>query len=86
MEGNLFRQVDLSLDILRTKYLLSPISYEGIYRREKLEYPYEALREAVLNAVIHRDYMITSNIQIRVYPDKLEIMNDGNAVDRKSVV
>lgn len=77
VEGNLFRQVDLSLDILRTKYLLSPISYEGIYRREKLEYPYEALREAVLNAVIHRDYMITSNIQIRVYPDKLEIMNDG---------
>ena len=40
VEGNLFRQVDLSLDILRTKYLLSPISYEGIYRREKLEYPY----------------------------------------------
>ena len=36
VEGNLFRQVDLSLDILRTKYLLSPISYEGIYRREKL--------------------------------------------------
>ena len=53
VEGNLFRQVDLSLDILRTKYLLSPISYEGIYRREKLEYPYEALREAVLNAIIH---------------------------------
>jgi Predicted transcriptional regulator containing an HTH domain and an uncharacterized domain shared with the mammalian protein Schlafen len=77
VEGNLFEQVDKTLEILRTKYLLSPISYDGIYRREKLQYPYDALREAVLNAVIHRDYMTTSNIQIRVYADKLLVLNDG---------
>ncbi|WP_302315183.1 helix-turn-helix domain-containing protein, partial [uncultured Parabacteroides sp.] len=54
VEGNLIQQVDRTLDILRTKYLLSYISYEGIHRREKLIYPYEALREALLNAIIHR--------------------------------
>jgi len=53
------------------------ISYEGIHRRDILEYPYDALREAVINALIHRDYIGTSNIQIRVYDDKLIIMNEG---------
>ena len=85
MDGNLFQQVDQTLDILRTKYLLSPISYEGIYRREKLEYPYKALREALLNAVIHRNYMITSSIQVRIYADKFLIMNDGKLPEELSV-
>lgn len=53
VEGNLFQQVEQTLNILKTKYLLSPISYESIHRREKLEYPYFALREALLNAIIY---------------------------------
>ena len=62
---------------MRSKYLKSNISYEGIHRRDILEYPYDALREAVINALIHRDYIGTSNIQIRIYDDKLIIMNEG---------
>ena len=77
VEGNLFAQLQNTLEILRTKYLLSNIKYEGIHRRDILEYPYEALREAIINALIHRDYSGTSQIQIRVYPDKLIIMNEG---------
>ena len=77
VKGNLFEQLESALEILRTKYLLSEIKYEGIHRRDILEYPYEALREAIINALIHRDYSGTSQIQIRVYPDKLMIMNEG---------
>jgi ATP-dependent DNA helicase RecG len=77
VEGNLFAQLENTMEILRTKYLLSNIKYEGIHRRDILEYPYEALREAIINALIHRDYSGTSQIQIRVYPDKLIIMNEG---------
>jgi len=77
VEGNLFEQLENTLEILRTKYLKSNISYEGIHRRDILEYPYDALREAVINVLIHRDYIGTSNIQIRVYDDKLIIMNEG---------
>ena len=77
VEGNLFAQLESALEILRTKYLVSNIKYEGIHRRDILEYPYEALREAIINALIHRDYSGTSQIQIRVYPDKLMIMNEG---------
>ena len=77
VKGNLFAQLEGALEILRTKYLVSNIKYEGIHRRDILEYPYEALREAIINALIHRDYSGTSQIQIRVYPDKLMIMNEG---------
>ena len=77
VEGNLFQQLENSLEILRTKYLVSNIKFEGIHRRDILEYPYEALREAIINALIHRDYLGTSAIQIRVYNDKLVIMNEG---------
>lgn len=77
VNGNLFEQVTSALEILRTKYLVSNIKYEGVHRREILEYPYEALREAIINALIHRNYLGTSSIQIRVYLDRLVIMNEG---------
>ncbi len=81
IEGNLIDQVDKILDILRIKYLKSYISYDGIYRIEKLEYPYEALREAVINALIHRDYTNTSNLQIKVYEDKIVMYNGATLSD-----
>jgi len=77
VEGNLFEQITIALEILRTKYLISKIKFEGIHRREILEYPYEALREAIINALIHRNYLGASSIQIRVYSDRLVIMNEG---------
>jgi len=77
VEGNLFEQITNALEILRTKYLISKIKFEGIHRREILEYPYEALREAIINALIHRNYLGASSIQIRVYKDRLVIMNEG---------
>jgi len=77
VEGNLFGQITNALEILRSKYLISKIKYEGIHRREILEYPYEALREAIINALIHRNYIGASSIQIRVYNDRLVIMNEG---------
>jgi len=39
--------------------------------------PMPALREAVLNAVVHKDYAIGAPMQISVYPDKLLIWNPG---------
>jgi len=78
VKGNLFQQLENTLEILRSKYLQSNIKFEGIHRRDILEYPYEALREAIINALIHRDYRSFSQIQIRVYVDKLVIMNAGS--------
>ena len=76
IEGNLFQQVEKAMDILRVKYLVSNITYEGIYRKDTLEYPEDALREAVINAVIHRSYM-GAHTQLKVYPDRLNLWNIG---------
>jgi len=76
IEGNLFHQVEKTMDLLRTKYLISEIKFEGIYRKEELEYPEEALREAIINAVIHRDY-IGPHSQLKIYPDKIILWNIG---------
>jgi len=77
IRGNLFEQVERTMEILQTKYLMRVSKFEGIRRRDILEYPEDALREAIINAVIHRDYLGTSSIQIRVYDDRLVIMNEG---------
>lgn len=75
VEGNLFEQLEKIIEILRSKYLHSYISYEGLQRIETLEYPYETVREIVINALIHRDYSDTTVLQIRVYNEKIVFSN-----------
>ena len=77
IHGNLIEQVEKTMDLLFTKYIKAIISYEGIHRTETFEYPKEAIREALLNAVAHKDYTGASPIQISVYKDKMMIWNFG---------
>ncbi len=46
-------------------------------RVEKGEYPAEAIREALVNAICHRDYADTGNVQVRIFDDRLEVWNPG---------
>jgi len=77
VHGNLFNQIEITIDLLFTKYIKAIISYEGIQRVETFEYPKEAVRETLLNAVSHKDYSCGIPIQISVYVDKLMIWNEG---------
>lgn len=77
VHGNLIEQVEKTIELLFTKYIKAIISYEGIHRVETYEYPKEAVREALLNAIAHKDYSGLTPIQIRVYRDKLMIWNEG---------
>ena len=77
IEGNAFQLADKTLEILDRKFLISPISYHGLQRVESWEYPYEAIREVILNAIVHRDYM-GAPIQISVYDNKLMVWNEGS--------
>lgn len=77
VHGNLFQQIAKLMDLLCTKYMKAVITYEGIQRIETLPIPREALREALLNACINKDYAEPSPIQIRVYENKMEIVNGG---------
>ena len=62
-------------------WILTKINVEFIIRRvrreERPELPEEALREAVVNAVAHRDYRSTANVQIYVFKDRIEIVSPG---------
>ena len=75
IEGDLFTQVDRTMDLLYTKYTRALISYDGVYRVETFPVPRDAMREAVINAIIHRDYTSPTTIQIRVYDDRIEMWN-----------
>ncbi|HEX4372861.1 MAG TPA: ATP-binding protein, partial [Puia sp.] len=77
IKGNIFDMADKVLEILRSKYLTSPIHYEGLLRKEELEYPEVALREAILNAIVHKDYT-GEMIQMSVYDDKIMLWNPGS--------
>lgn len=58
------------------KFLIRKVSFEGLHRRETPEYPITALREVILNALVHRNYR-GAPTQIRVYDDKITFWNDG---------
>lgn len=77
ISGDLFTQVDKTLDLLLTKYLRAGISYQGTQRIERLPVPEAALREAVINAIAHKDYGAAIPIQISVYDHNLIIWNAG---------
>ncbi|MBU2579336.1 transcriptional regulator, partial [Patescibacteria group bacterium] len=76
VESNAFELPDRTIELLEKKYLKSPISYNGLHRIEKSEYPFEAIREMLLNAVVHRNYM-GAPIQVSVYDDKIIVWNEG---------
>jgi ATP-dependent DNA helicase RecG len=46
-------------------------------REERWEYPMEALREIVINAIVHRDYASTSDSIIKIFDDRIEVFNPG---------
>jgi ATP-dependent DNA helicase RecG len=75
-EGNIIVLLNSVLSQLDHKFLIRSIKFEGMYRVETSEYPVPALREMLLNALVHRNYM-GAHTQIRVYNDKINIWNDG---------
>lgn len=81
VHGPLMLQVDEVIRLLKERYLIHAISYEGHHRREKVQYPEDSLRESVLNAIINKDYTSGYPIQISVYPDHLSFWNYGQLPD-----
>jgi len=63
-------------NILNYKFFTRPIDFEGMHRREADEYPVAAIREMLLNALVHKRYMGAA-IQIRVFDDRFSIWNEG---------
>jgi ATP-dependent DNA helicase RecG len=77
IEGNLFTQMDNALKFIE-RNIQREIRITGKPERETIpEYPEAAIREAVINALCHRDYSAVGTIQIRIYDDRFEVWNPG---------
>lgn len=77
IHGSLMEQIDKTEDLLRTKYTVYAIDYEGMSRIETPPFPEKAIREALLNAIAHKDYSDPDPIQISVYSDHIIFWNPG---------
>lgn len=60
--------------------VLSRFSQENWQREDHPLYPMIALREGVMNALVHRDYSLSGSVSISIYPDSLQITNPGSLV------
>jgi ATP-dependent DNA helicase RecG len=75
-EGSVFRQIDEVLAYINV-YNKVASTFEGAYRVDHPDYPEIVLREAVINAVIHRDYFIEGATLVSMFDNRLEIMSLG---------
>ena len=91
IDGNLFKQLD---DIMKAikKHInvrfdtsVKDLNTESLSRRDIWDYPLDALREAVINALVHRDYLGSAPIQIKIYDDRISIWNLGKLLPPLSI-
>ena len=77
IEGSIIEQIEQTMDFIRKNINVKFVMTGKPVREEVWDYPLEALREAVINAVCHRDYTAPSNTEVRIYDDELTIWNPG---------
>ncbi len=75
-DGNLFQNLEKSIAFLQ-EHLRLQATIKGLRREEKWEIPLEALREAIINALIHRNYEEQGFVYIKVYDEQIVIANPG---------
>jgi len=77
IEGKLIEQIEGTERVLK-EYLRSETKIEGFEKEEPLfEIPVESLREAVINAIAHRNYQLPSQVRIFIFDDRIEIKSPG---------
>jgi len=89
IEGTIVEMIEGSIAfILKNMSVKNIINRKTAKREDNAEYPVNAIREAILNALIHRDYSIHSEgiyIQIRMYKTRIEIQNPGGVFGRINI-
>ena len=74
--GSLLQQLEDAYSYMSLRNSTSA-DFQGLLRIDRKSYPDTALREALLNAVVHRDYSISAGTLLSIYSDKMEIVSIG---------
>jgi len=78
-EGSLFRQLNDAYDYLDL-HNQTQATFDKLLRLDRRCYPETALREALLNAVIHREYATSGSVFLKIYSDRVEFISPGGLV------
>lgn len=77
LTGSLPRLIEASWNLIWSEMAVSAV-VKGLEREERTEYPQFAVREAIVNAICHRDYRLRGRrIELRMYSDRLEVISPG---------
>ena len=82
---DLLGEVDETLSFIRKHLNKSYIITGDKQRQERWDYPLEALREIVINMIVHRDYMDSNDSVIKIFPDRIEFFNPGRLAEGLSL-
>ncbi len=77
INSDLFTEVDEILFFIRKHLMVEYIITGEPQRTERFDYPIEAIREIVINMIVHRDYRESSHSIIKIFDDKIEFYNPG---------
>lgn len=77
--GSILKQMDDAYSFLSLNNNLRA-TFDGLWRIDHADYPEEAMREALVNAVVHRDYDYSGSIIINIYDDRMEFISLGGLV------
>lgn len=83
--GSIVRQIDEILNYIRLNNKINITIGSGGRRNESYSYPEVAVREAIVNAFVHRDYTMSSDIKVEMYNDRLSISSPGSLPDGLTV-
>ena len=75
-DGPIYQQIEDTFEFIY-RHTNVGAQIKGLYRKDVYDYPPEAVRELLANAVLHRNYMDSSCIQISVFDDRIEFQNPG---------
>lgn len=79
LNGSLFAQLEDAYSYI-DQFNHTRAEFEGLERIDRRDYPTEALREALLNAVTHRDYSFSSSTLVSIFDDRIEFVSVGGLV------
>lgn len=78
-QGSMLRQLEEAYNFI-DRYNRTRAEFKGLNRIDIRDYPPEAIREALLNAIVHRDYAFSSSILINIFDDRMEFVSVGGLI------